>query len=282
MRSVLPWLRREVCGPALPAIFVSALFICCFATFVAAAPTFPSLSGRVVDEAGLLSPDAITKMEADLSALETASSDQVVVVTLRSLQGYDIADYGYQLGRAWGVGQAGKDNGVLFIVAPNERKVRIEVGRGLEPILTDLMSKIIIENAILPEFRRGDFPAGIQAGVRDIKATLLGDAEGVKARARGRDDHDPDWVPVVIFLVWLSFVAFIIYANHQQRKRRRLASNAGASERSRKSNRDRSDDLIFGPGGSAGHWNSGGWSSGGGGWSGGGGSFGGGGSSGSW
>ena len=92
-----------------------------------------------------------------------------------SLQGYEIEEFGYQLGRHWGIGQKGKDNGVLLIVAPNDRKVRIEVGRGLEPLMTDLMSKIIIENAIVPEFRRGNFGAGIRAGVRDIKHSLLGD-----------------------------------------------------------------------------------------------------------
>src|SRR5690606_22456892 len=121
---------------------------------------------------------------------EQKSTDQLVVVTVPSLQGYEIEEYGYQLGRHWGIGQKDKDNGVLLIVAPNERKVRIEVGRGLEPIVTDLMSKIIIENAILPEFRRGNYGAGIRAGVRDITATLLGDAEAVKERARGLDGGD--------------------------------------------------------------------------------------------
>ena len=103
-----------------------------------------------------------------MKALEDKSSDQLVVVTLPSLQGYTIEDFGYQLGRHWGIGTAKLDNGVLLIVAPNERKVRIEVGYGLEPILTDALTKIIIENAILPRFRAGDFPGGIKDGVRDI------------------------------------------------------------------------------------------------------------------
>ena len=94
--------------------------------------------------------------------------------------------FGYQLGRTWQLGQKGQDNGVVLIVAPNERKVRIEVGRGLEPQLTDAMSKLIVENAILPAFRRGDFTAGIKAGVRDVRDVLLGDAEaGEGARAIG-------------------------------------------------------------------------------------------------
>jgi uncharacterized protein len=117
---------------------------------LSAEPTFPQLTGRVVDEAGLLSGADKAQLESDLKALEDRSSDQIVVVTVPSLQGYPIEDYGYRLGRHWGIGTAKLSNGVLLIVAPNERKVRIEVGRGLEPILTDALSKIIIENGILP------------------------------------------------------------------------------------------------------------------------------------
>ena len=104
--------------------------------------TFPTLTGRVVDEANILDPAtqraALTQKLADL---EAKSTDQVVVVTLKSLQGTSIEDYGYQLGRHWQIGQKDKNNGVLLIVAPNERKVRIEVGYGLEGTLTDLVSQ---------------------------------------------------------------------------------------------------------------------------------------------
>ena len=103
------------------------------------------------------------EIDSKLAALEAKTTDQLVVVTLNSLQGYDIADYGYQLGRAWGIGQKGKNNGVLLIVAPNEHDVRIEVGYGLEGDLTDAVSRLIIENAILPRFRAGDYPGGIAA-----------------------------------------------------------------------------------------------------------------------
>ena len=129
----------------------------------------------------------------------------------KSLQGYSIEDYGYQLGRAWGIGQKGKDNGVLLIVAPNDRKVRIEVGRGLEPMLTDALSSIIIEHAIVPEFRAGDFAAGIKAGVRDIKDVLLGDAEAVKERAQGaRRDNSPDTMQVILLIFWICVVFYIL------------------------------------------------------------------------
>ena len=177
-----------------------------------AAPTFPQLTGRIVDDAGLLSADDRAAITEELSALEAKSTDQLVVVTLPSLQGYEIEDYGYQLGRHWGIGQQGKDNGVLLIVAPNERKVRIEVGRGLEPIVTDLMSRIIIENAILPAFRRGDFASGIRAGVRDLKDTLLGDGEAVKERARGLSKDDgPDWIGLLMIAFWIGIFLYIMY-----------------------------------------------------------------------
>src|SRR5580692_12950315 len=111
-----------------------------------AAPTFPALSGRVVDDAHVLSDQTKTDLDQKLAALEAKTSRQLVVVTIASLQGYDIADYGYQLGRAWGIGQAKLNNGVLLIVAPNDHRVRIEVGYGLEPIITDALSEVIIQN----------------------------------------------------------------------------------------------------------------------------------------
>ncbi len=239
----------------------------------AADPVFPALTGRIVDEAGLLTPEDEAELTATLQSLEGTSSDQLAIVTLNSLQGFPIEDFGYKLGRHWGIGQAGKDNGVLLIVAPNERKVRIEVGKRLEPLLTDAMSRIIIENAILPGFRRGDFAGGIRAGVRDIKDVLLGDAEAVKQRARGMHEApETDWVALAIIAIWIAIVLFSIY--QQQQQARQLPQSASRGRR-----RHYGDDrIIILPGGS-GHWSGGG---GGGGWSGGGGTFSGGGASGSW
>lgn len=235
-----------------------------------AEPKFPTLTGRVVDEAGLLSGEEKAALTQELAAIEAKSTDQVAVVTLKSLQGYPIEDFGYQLGRHWGIGQKGKDNGILLIVAPNERKVRIEVGYGLEPVMTDAMSKLIIDNAILPEFRKGDFPAGIRAGVRDIKDVLLGDAEAVKQRAVTRSKQY-DTLQIIIFLFWLAIVLFVMWAVIRSSLH---AQPSGA--------RRRGGAPVFIPGSSDG-WSGGGWSDGGGGgWSGGGGGFGGGGSSGSW
>ena len=111
---------------------------------------FPALTGRVVDEAGILDLATKKAIEEKLSEFETKTTGQLVVVTLKSLQGTSIEDYGYQLGRHWQIGQKDKNTGALLIVAPNERKVRIEVGYGFEGTLTDAISKLIIENSIIP------------------------------------------------------------------------------------------------------------------------------------
>ena len=144
---------------------------------------FPALTGRIVDQANILNATTRAELNSKLEALEKKTSDQLVVVTLKSLQGTSIEDFGYQLGRHWQVGQKGKNNGVLLIVAPNERRVRIEVGYGLEGTLPDAVSKLIIENSIIPRFRANDFPGGIVRGVDDIISILTGDAEEWKRRA---------------------------------------------------------------------------------------------------
>lgn len=154
---------------------------------VFAAPEFPALSGRVVDQAGILSPQSRASLTQLLEAHELATSNQVVVVTLKSLQGYAIDDYGYQLGRHWGIGQQGRNNGALLIVAPNDRKVRIEVGYGLEGDLTDARAHQIIQSVILPQFRSNDFEAGINAGVQAIIDSIEGSYEPLPAKKRQGD-----------------------------------------------------------------------------------------------
>src|SRR5271156_5991858 len=125
-------------------VFAAVIAFVCLLTPALAAPTFPALTGRVVDGANILSDSTKSDLDQKLAALEQKTSRQLVVVTLPSLQGYEISDYGYQLGRAWGIGQAKLNNGVLFLIAPNEHKARIEVGYGLEPILTDALSEVIL------------------------------------------------------------------------------------------------------------------------------------------
>jgi uncharacterized protein len=248
----------------------------------AAEPAFPPLTGRIVDEAGILSAADEQQLLQTLAGLEQKSSDQIVVYTAKSLQGYPIEDFGYRLGRFWKIGQQGVNNGVVLIVAPSDRKVRIEVGRGLEPLLTDAMSKLIIQNAILPAFRRGDFPAGIKAGVRDIRDVLLGDAEEVAKRARALKSRDaPGGEALSSLFVIGIFVAFMIFVMIRQSRYGMQQARSGRAARNARRSSDR--DIVFIPGGwgggSGGGWGGGG---GGGGWGGGGGDFGGGGASGDW
>jgi len=145
-----------------------------FSLALNAAPEFPKLTGRVVDQAGLLSAAEESRLAEKLQAHEAETSNQIVIVTLSTLQGYDIADYGYQLGRHWGIGQESRDNGVLLLVAPNERRMRIEVGYGLEGALTDAISDYIIRQEMRPAFRAGDYPGGIEAGTDAILKVITG------------------------------------------------------------------------------------------------------------
>lgn len=250
-----------------------------------AAPNYPELTGRIVDNANLINAADKAHIEAELAALEGTSTDQVAVVTVPSLDGYAIEEYGIGLARKWGIGQKDKDNGILLIVAPNERKVRIEVGRRLEPLMTDTMATLIIQNAILTQFRRGDFSAGIRDGVRDIKAVLLGDAEEVKRRAIVKRTPEEEWEPLIHLLIFALIVGFILWQMRQQAIAQREWEQNLTPEQRRQYERERqrrNRSIVVLPGGS-GDWG-GGWSGGGGGggWSGGGGGFGGGGASGDW
>jgi uncharacterized protein len=260
-------MQRHGVATALAAAIVT------FAAVAAFALTFPQLTGRVVDDAGVLDEATRQTIIDKLAAVEAKSGDQIVVVTLKSLQDTSIEDYGYQLGRAWGIGEKEKSNGALLIVAPNERKVRIEVGYGLEGALTDAVTRLIIQNAILPRFRAGDFAGGISRGVDDIIQVVSGDAEEFQRRAAQRPDKAPQGVDAatVIFVIFMLIVIFMMLRNAQG-GRRTLGQRGGYA------------GPIFIP--SGGSWSSGSGggsgSSGSGGFSGGGGSFGGGGSSGDW
>ena len=148
-----------------------------------AAPTFPALTGRVVDDAHVLSAQTQADLTAKLAALEQKTTRQLVVVTLPSLGGYDIQDYGYQLLRAWSIGQKATNNGALFLVVPSEHKVRVEVGYGLEGILTDALSSVILQRAVLPKFRAGDIQGGVVDGTDALIDQLSLDTSTAEAKA---------------------------------------------------------------------------------------------------
>lgn len=224
-----------------------------------AAPTFPTLTGRVVDDAGLISPAARERLIDMLAKHEEQTTNQVVVVTLPSLQGYPIEDFGYQLGRHWGIGQKAKDNGVLLLIAPNERKVRIEVGYGLEGVLTDAVSHDIIQTRILPAFHSGNYEQGIVDGTEAILAALGGTYKPGSVRARNKGDIYLHLLPFLLIFGIFAY-SFVISPPSRRGYRRRRGYY----------------------GGSYGSWGGGGYSGGTGGFSGGGGGFGGGGASGGW
>ncbi len=242
--------------------------------------TFPELTGRVVDEAGILDANTREQLEKLSADLEAKTTDQLVVVTLKSLQGTSIDDYGYQLGRKWQIGQKDKNNGVLLIVAPNERRVRIEVGYGLEPTLTDAISSVITQGSILPRFRAGDFAGGVRRGAEDIAQVLAGDAAEIRERAAQRQQAQGLSAAEFMIMAFWIFVALMIISNVLAGMRRQGRPLGRGNVRRTRDWTDYNPVIIGG--GRSSDWG-GGWSGGGGGgFSGGGGSFGGGGSSGSW
>lgn len=187
---------RLLTATALLLVFIGQ---CAFAQI-----QFPPLTGRVVDNADLL--DARTERELTelLAAHEQATTNQVVVVTLSNLQGQVIEDFGYQLGRAWGIGQKDKDNGVILLVAQQERRVRIEVGYGLEGTLTDAISANIIHSIILPKFKQAQFNDGIREGTLAIIAAL-GDEYAMREVPK-KDKRLP------LFMIFLLIVAIFLLA----------------------------------------------------------------------
>lgn len=248
-------------------VLAAFLALFCLIAPAAAAPTFPALTGRVVDGADILSPATEGQITQKLAALEAKTSRQLVVVTLPSLQGYEISDYGYQLGRHWGIGQKKLNNGVLFIIAPRERATRIEGGYGLEGIITDALSSVIIQSQVLPHFRKNDYDGGVVAGTDALIQQLSLERSEAEARAaaaaqQGGSEHEmPDWLALVLILGIFGYMFYHSWAHPGRR-------GGGGGP-------------WMGGGGWGGGW-SGGGGRGGGGFSGGGGSFGGGGASGRW
>lgn len=254
----------------------------------ATAQTFPKLAGNpVVDQADIIPAGEEAALNTQLLELEKKTGHQLVVATVSDLEGRDVADYGYRLGREWAIGDAEKDDGVVFLIAPNERRMHIAVGLGLEPVLTDAMSGRIIRDTITPRFKANDYPGGIQAGVNAIAEQIQLSPEEAAARAQAAAAQERDRADDGNFggLFFVGFIIFIFFI---------LPMLARIGRRGKKRRKGRpwdapiiiwgGDDWGGGSGGSS--WGGGGWGGGGGGgfggFSGGGGSFGGGGASGGW
>ena len=276
-----------------------ALVLLCLAlllAFPAHAQTFPKLTGRVVDQAGLLQPAQRQALEGKLAGIEQSTGRQVVVATIADMQGYALDDYGYRLGRAWGIGAKDKDNGVVMFLAPNEpagqRGPRIEVGYGLEPILTDAFVGTLARDTMTPMLRAGDIDGALNAGVDAIgkQITLTPEEAAKQAQARPqpmqRRANASSGGSLIFWLVILMFVVLpLLRRIGGGGKRYRRSSGIGGavgdvilwSALNGLANRGGGSSWGGGGGGFGG-----GGFGGGGGFSGGGGSFGGGGASGSW
>jgi uncharacterized protein len=177
---------------------------------------FPELTGRVVDQANLLAPDTRQALDAKLTDLENKSSIQFAVATVDSLQDRDVETYANLLFRKWGLGDKKKNNGVLLLVAPNQKKVRIEVGYGLEGVLTDALSKLIIVNGIAPRFKKGDYGGGITRGVDDVISILTTDASEWQKKPDLRKDSNESVFPALLILLVFIVVFIVIWRNQQR------------------------------------------------------------------
>jgi uncharacterized protein len=277
--------KQQAIARQLMRACVAALLLCSVAiglTLTAAwaqtTITFPALTGRVSDTANILSADAIQRIAAKLAAHEAKTSDQIVVATVPTLQGLEIEDYANRLYRHWKLGNKDKNNGALLLVAPRDKKLRIEVGYGLEGALTDALSKSIIATIIAPKFRAGDFSGGVEAGVDGMLALAARDADEWQRIAKPQPAQDA-WASSVVFVVFL--IIFIIIMVQFMRAARGQGGRW---------HRTSSGNWVMVPGSTGNTWGSGSssWSSGSssggfsGGFSGGGGSSGGGGASGDW
>lgn len=271
-------------------------------------PQTPKLQDRVTDLAGVLSPEQVQSLDSKLKDLETSDSTQIAVLIVPGVEGEPVADYSIRVAEAWRLGQKGRDNGALLFVAMKERQVRIEVGYGLEPTLTDAKSFQIIQNEILPHFRQGDFYGGIDAGVSAMIQVVRGvytAPEQPRRSSRGSGTR-LDWIILMLFpllpiLSWTGkwggtvlgagagallpyfllgggLIGLLFGAIAGGVLGAFLGGLIQASARNQSHHRWRGFGGPFYPGGFGG----GGFGGGGGGFSGGGGGFGGGGASGSW
>jgi len=292
----------------LIALWISLWTVC---ALPAAAQTFPKFTGLVVDDANVLPAETRADLTEKLQALQRDTKRQLVVATIGDLQGYPLEDYGNKLLRAWGVGLKDVDNGVILFIAPNnpagQRGPRIEVGYGLEPILTDAISSAIIRQQMMPQLQAGDIPGAMTAGTNAVIAQLRASPEEAQAKVdaaaaafeRGRrrqtSDSDGGAVIGIVFFVGVGLLIFGILAVSRRRRRGpwgqpHRSSTAGdvaqvvlwsiADELARSATRGGSRGGGW-SGGSSGGSSGGGWS-GGGFTGGGGGSGGGGGASGNW
>lgn len=250
-----------------PALLLLALLA---GSAAAALPIPPAPEHRINDYAGALSAADRDRLEQTLIARESTSRNQIVVAIFRSLQGESLEDYSIRLAQAWRIGRKGLDNGVIFLVFLDDRKMRIEVGYGLEGNLTDAISSSILRDVVAPRFREGRIADGIGAGLDAIDRAIAGTYQRPPGPNRGQPTHGFGWREA-LGLVFAGLLLFALVQNRIQNAALRRRGWTGGSA-------GWGGPFVGGGGFGGGGFGGGG----GGGFSGGGGSFGGGGSSGSW
>jgi uncharacterized protein len=179
-------------------IFFSLLALILLLPLSAAALDVPKTTGYVVDQAGILKDSTRLKLEQFLQGFERSDSTQLAVLTIPSLEDESLEGYALKVAEAWGIGQKGKDNGALLLIARDNRKIRIEVGYGLEGRLTDLLSGRIIANEISPRFKAGDYDGGIVAGVAAMAEAVRGEYQGTGTTG-GKKKRNP-WGSLALLL----------------------------------------------------------------------------------
>ena len=256
----------------------ATILVMLLAVQLAAALDVPPLRGRVNDYANVMSQQQAQTLESQLEQFERETGHQVAVLTIRSLEGEDIEGFSIRVAESWRIGKKGFDNGVILVVAVQDRRLRLEVGYGLEGVLPDATAKTITSNYIVPRFREQDYAGGIIAGIDAVLKVIKKEPLPETAR-KPRGERGSELSSLAMFVITLAIFALMAFASGSGRRRNSMWGPRGR----------RHGPIIFGPGGFGGGYSGGGFFGGGsdgggfgGGFSGGGGSFGGGGASDSW
>jgi uncharacterized protein len=251
--------------------FFAGIIFVFLAAALASALDVPPLRGRVNDYAGVMSQDQARSLESQLAQFEQETGHQVAVLTVPTLDGEDIEGFSIRVAESWKIGKKGFDNGAILVVAVKDRRLRLEVGYGLEGVLPDAIAKTITSNYIVPRFRSQDYAGGIIAGIDAVLKVIKKEPLPESARRKG-GDQGPGLNSIAMFVITLAMFGLMAFASASRQRRNSMWGTRGR----------RGGPIIFGPGGFGGGGYSGGGGFGGGGFGGGGGSFGGGGASDSW
>ena len=201
---------------------IAAFALVLFGASPVFAVSVPALKGRVNDYAKIIRDSDEREIEEYLVSLEQSTGIQIAVLTMPSLDGEDIASFGIKVADKWKLGDAEKDNGALLLVAYAEHDLRIEVGDGLEGSLTDAKCGLILRNVIVPEFKNGNYSAGIKKGVMNMGGIVSGDESAVSrsVREENTDSSSSDFVPIFICVIWLIIFASSVTAGARRGRRR--------------------------------------------------------------